>query len=59
MRLEPKDPHLIPDWVDREAARRLAKMHDPAFGLSHEEVGKRIERRNRPSLREDTTELNQ
>lgn len=36
----------LPDWVDREAARRRDEMRTPSFGLSHEEAWRRIERRN-------------
>ncbi len=33
----------LPDWVDREAARRRNEMiADPSLGLSHEEVWKKI-----------------
>lgn len=39
-------PIPLPDWLDREAARRREEMRDPSFGLSHEEVWRRIERRN-------------
>ena len=39
-------PIPLPDWVDREAARRRDEMRDPTFGLSHDETWKRIERRN-------------
>ena len=39
-------PIPLPEWVDREAARRREEMHDPAVGVSHEEVWRRIERRN-------------
>lgn len=39
-------PIPLPDWVDREAARRRDEMRDPRFGLSHEETWRRIERRN-------------
>ncbi len=28
----------LPDWVDREVARRREEMRDPDFGLSHEET---------------------
>ena len=33
----------LPDWVDREAARRREEMRNPSFGLSHEETWRRIE----------------
>jgi len=36
----------LPDWVDREAARRRDEMRDPDCGLSHDETWKRIERRH-------------
>ena len=36
----------LPDWVDREAARRRDDMRDPNCGLTHEETWGRIERRN-------------
>ncbi len=36
----------LPDWVDREAARRRDEMRDPTFGFSHDETWRRIERRN-------------
>ena len=36
----------LPDWVDREAARRRDEMRDPTFGLGHDETWGRIERRN-------------
>ncbi|HYW80761.1 MAG TPA: addiction module protein [Thermoguttaceae bacterium] len=39
-------PIPLPDWVDREAARRREEMRDPNFGLSHDETWRRIERRN-------------
>ena len=39
-------PIPLPDWVDREAARRRDEMRDPTFGLSHDETWERIERRN-------------
>ena len=35
----------LPDWVDREAARRRNDMNDPNFGLSHEDTWSRIEGR--------------
>ena len=40
------EPIPIPEWVRQEAARRLVEMRDPEFGLSHEEVWERIDRRN-------------
>ena len=40
-------PIPLPDWVDREAAKRRAEMaEDPTLGLTHEEVWQRIDRRN-------------
>ena len=39
-------PIPLPDWVDREAAKRRDEMRDPTFGLTHDEAWKRIERRN-------------
>jgi hypothetical protein len=36
----------LPDWVDREAARRRDEMRNPSFGLSHDETWRRIEQRN-------------
>ncbi len=36
----------LPDWVDREVARRREEMRDPNVGLSHDETWRRIERRN-------------
>jgi putative addiction module component (TIGR02574 family) len=37
----------LPEWVTQEAARRRDDMtRDPSFGLSHDEVWRRIERRN-------------
>jgi len=36
----------LPDWLDREAARRRDEMRDPSFGLSHEETWRRIEQRS-------------
>jgi len=43
---ESTEPIPLPDWVDREAARRRDDMRDPSFGLSHEETWQRIDRRN-------------
>ena len=43
---ESTEPIPLPDWVDREAARRREEMRDPSFGLSHEEGWQRIDRRN-------------
>lgn len=34
----------LPEWVGREAARRLEEMQDPEFGLGHQEVWNRIDR---------------
>jgi putative addiction module component (TIGR02574 family) len=39
-------PLPLPDWVDREAARRRDQMRDPSFGISHQEVWNRIDSRN-------------
>ena len=39
-------PIPLPDWVDREVARRRDEMRDPNVGLSHDETWRRIERRN-------------
>ena len=39
-------PIPLPDWVDREAARRRDEMRDPSVGLSHDETWRRIERRD-------------
>lgn len=39
-------PIPLPDWVVDEASRRREEMHDPSFGLSHEETWHLIERRN-------------
>ncbi len=36
----------LPNWVDQEAVKRRDEMQDPAFGLTHEEVWRRIERRH-------------
>ncbi len=36
----------LPDWVDQEAVKRRNEMRDPAFGLTHDEVWRRIERRH-------------
>jgi putative addiction module component (TIGR02574 family) len=37
----------LPDWVDREAARRREELRaDPSIGLTHEEVWRRIDARN-------------
>ncbi|RPI89502.1 MAG: Addiction module component, CHP02574 [Planctomycetaceae bacterium] len=38
----------LPEWVGLEAARRRDELiADPKLGLSHEEVWRRIEQRNR------------
>jgi hypothetical protein len=42
----PTEPIPLPDWVDREAAGRRDEMRNPTFGLSHEEIWRRIEQRN-------------
>ena len=39
-------PIPLPDWVDRETARRRDEMRDPSFGISHDEAWRRIEDRN-------------
>jgi len=39
-------PIPLPDWVQREAARRRDEMRDPSFGVTHEETWGRIENRN-------------
>ena len=36
----------LPEWADSEVTRRREEMRDPTFGISHEEVWRRIERRN-------------
>jgi putative addiction module component (TIGR02574 family) len=36
----------LPDLVDQEAVKRRDEMRDPSFGLSHDEVWRRIERRH-------------
>ena len=43
---ESTEPIPLPDWVDREAARRRDEMRDPSCGISHEEAWQRIDRRN-------------
>jgi len=43
---EATTPIPLPDWVDREAARRRDEMRDPSFGISHEEAWRRIDERN-------------
>ena len=43
---EATSPIPLPDWVDREAIRRRDEMRDPSFGVSHDEVWRRIEERN-------------
>ena len=43
---ESTEPIPLPDWVDREAARRREEMRDPSIGISHEEAWQRIDRRN-------------
>ncbi len=40
------DPIPLPDWVDREAAKRRDEMRDPTLGLSHDETWRRIKHRN-------------
>lgn len=39
-------PIPLPEWVDKEAARRRDEMRDPAVGLTHEEVWRRIEQQS-------------
>ena len=39
-------PIPLPEWAEREAARRREEMRDPACGISHEEAWQRIERRH-------------
>lgn len=39
-------PIPLPDWVDREAARRREEMKDHSIGVSHEETWRRIEGRH-------------
>ena len=39
-------PIPLPEWVDREAARRRDEMRDPSFGISHDETWRRIAGRN-------------
>ncbi|MGD9721654.1 MAG: addiction module protein [Pirellulales bacterium] len=41
----PTEAIPLPEWVDQEANRRRAEMADPSFGLTHEEVCRRIEHR--------------
>jgi putative addiction module component (TIGR02574 family) len=37
----------LPEWVTQEAARRRDEMtRDPSFGVPHDEVWRRIERRH-------------
>lgn len=43
---ESDDSLPLPEWVGREAARRLEEMQNPEFGLSHQEVWNRIDQRN-------------
>ena len=43
---ESTEPIPLPDWVDREAARRRDEMRDPSCGISHKEAWQRIDRRN-------------
>ena len=40
------EPIPLPEWVEREAARRRSEMDDPSIGLTHEEAWRRIETRN-------------
>lgn len=39
-------PIPLPEWADREAARRREEMRDPTCGVSHEEAWRRIKQRN-------------
>ncbi len=39
-------PIPLPDWVDREAARRRDELRNPSAGLSHDETWRRIDGRN-------------
>jgi putative addiction module component (TIGR02574 family) len=39
-------PIPLPDWIEREVARRREEMRDPKLGLSHEETWRRIMKRN-------------
>lgn len=40
-------PLPLPEWVTQEAARRSEEMRiDPALGISHDEVWRRIDNRN-------------
>ena len=39
-------PIPLPEWVDREAARRRDEMRGPSFGISHDEAWRRIAGRN-------------
>jgi putative addiction module component (TIGR02574 family) len=39
-------PLPLPEWVDREAARRREELRDRSFGVSHDEVWRRIDSRN-------------
>ena len=43
---ESTEPIPLPDWVDREAARRRDEMRDSKCGISHEDAWQRIDRRN-------------
>jgi putative addiction module component (TIGR02574 family) len=36
----------LPDGVEREASRRREEMRDPNFGLTHDEIWRRIARCN-------------
>ncbi|MEX0725464.1 MAG: addiction module protein [Planctomycetaceae bacterium] len=40
-------PIPLPDWIEEEAIRRIKEMdNDPSIGLDHDEVWRRIDRRN-------------
>lgn len=41
-----KAPIPLPEWVNREVARRKDEMRNPSVGLSHEETWRRIAHRN-------------
>ena len=39
-------PIPLPEWVKTEVAHQRREMTDPAYGLSHEEIWRRISIRN-------------
>jgi hypothetical protein len=43
---ESDSPIPLPEWAQREAARRKEEMKNPAVGLSHDETWRRIASRN-------------